>query len=69
MFDDFLFAWQLHFHKTVMSNLTETRKEVKLDFKYIHIGLNVITTKSHISVDQHHYIDNLRKIYIASDRK
>ena len=67
--DYFLFAGPLHFHKTVISKFRETKvgKEVKLDFKYI--GLNVVTTKSHISVDQHHYIDNLRKIYIASVQK
>ena len=67
---DFLFVGTLHFHKTVISKLRETfqlSKEVKPDFK--HIGLNVNTIKSHISVDQHHYINNLRRIYIASDRK
>ena len=69
--DDFLFAGTLYFHKTVISKLRKTfqaGKEVKLDYKYI--GLNtMITTKSHISTDQHHYINKLRKIHIASCRK
>ena len=29
----------------------------------------MITIKFHISADQYHYINNLRKIYIASGRK
>ena len=45
----------------------QAKEEVKLDFKYIR--LNVITIKFHISADQYHYINNLRKIYIASGRK
>ena len=69
--DDFLFAGTLYFHKTVISKLRETfqvGKEVELDCKYI--GLNTtITTKSHIFTDQHHYINKLRKIHIASHRK
>ena len=68
--DDFMFAGTANFHKIVISKLKSTfqvGKEEKLDFKYI--GLNIVTLNSHISVDQHHYINNLKKIFLAPERK
>ena len=68
--DDFMFAGTANFHKIVISKLKSTfqvGKEDKLDFKYI--GLNIVKLNSHISVDQHHYINNLKKIFLAPERK
>ena len=68
--EDFLFTGTQQFHKTIISKLRKTFqvvKENKLDFEYI--GLNLVTTKTHISLDQLQYINNLKKIGIASDWK
>ena len=66
----FLFAGIRQFHKTIVSKKRETfqvDKEDKRDFNYI--GLNIVTTKIHISLDQYQYINNLKKIDTALDLK
>ena len=65
--DDFLFAGNQGFHKTIITKLRGAfliGKEDKLNFKYL--GLNV-TTNSTITLGQNQYIQNLHKIEIDTD--
>ena len=68
--DDFLFAGNPDFLKTIITKLGGTfliGKEDNLKLKYL--GVNVTSTNSTITLDQYQYIQNLHKIYIHADQK